>query len=84
MMQILSVGNFLNAGTKRGNSKGFTFKTLAKTATMTSTDNKRKLITVILDQMEQGGKIDLVLSDDKWPDLEFVKKFPINELKKQL
>ena len=49
MQHILSVGNFLNGDSKRGNHAGFTFKTLMKATTTKTTDNKKTLITVLLD-----------------------------------
>ncbi|EGC31621.1 hypothetical protein DICPUDRAFT_99159 [Dictyostelium purpureum] len=47
LLVILTVGNFLNSGTARGNAFGFKLNTITKLADIKSTDNKISLVNYL-------------------------------------
>ncbi len=78
MEHILAVGNYMNGKSKRGGAWGFKFESMIKACETRTSDNKRNLLQVVLDIMENFGEKVVFDEKEKFADLAMVKKFPVN------
>lgn len=61
---ILAIGNYLNGSTSRGGAYGFKLAALGKLGTIKSVDNKKNLVTFLVDMLHKSNPDCCSLSND--------------------